>query len=90
MRVEQGRRVTYGDYNWQHSYQTGILQKIQDLKIERDAQVKRRLYYGTRTYVVKDLTDAQLEELARIEAQRDVEMAINLENERYRKHGVRR
>ncbi len=73
--------------NWRRSYQEGVGIKIADLKAERLAQVKRRLYHGTRTYVVKDMTDAQIEAVARLEVERDVQMAINMHNERIHQRG---
>lgn len=73
--------------NWRDSYQRGIGIKIRDLKNERAAQVKRRLYIGCKTYVVKDMTDAQIESVARVEAACDVEMAINMHNEKVHQRG---
>ena len=63
-------------FNWRRSYLTGLEQTMQDLRQERYAQVKRRIYIGQETYVVKDLTDAQLELVARRELERSTEAAI--------------
>lgn len=63
-------------YNWRRSFLTGLGIKIQDLKQERAAQVKRRIYIGTEIFVVKDLRDDQLEMVARRDLERDTERAI--------------
>lgn len=63
--------------DWRAAYHERISDGIEELRQERARQVKRRLYYGTRTYIVKDLTDQQIEEVARIEAERTCQRAIN-------------
>lgn len=62
--------------NWRRSYHEGIAIKIDDLKRERAAQVKRRIYIDDRAYAVRDLTDSQIESFARREAERDINRAI--------------
>lgn len=63
--------------DWRAAFYHRMVEGIAELKQERSAQVKRRLYHGHKTYVVKDLTDAQIEEVARLEAARACERAIN-------------
>lgn len=63
--------------DWRAAYHERCRDGVRELKAERAAQVKRRLYYGHRVYVVKDMTDAQIEEVARIEAERSCQRAIN-------------
>lgn len=65
------------DQDWRGAYAERITDGIAELKQERAAQVKRRLYYGNRIYVVKNMTDAQIEDVARIEAERTCQRAIN-------------
>lgn len=62
---------------WRAAFHDRVVDGIAELKQERAAQVKRRLYYGQVTYVVKDMSDAQIEAVARIEAERSCERAIN-------------
>ncbi len=71
--------VTAQEYtgDWRAAYHERIVEGIGELKAERARQVKRRLYYGNTIYVVKDMTDRQIEEVARIEAERTCQRAIN-------------
>lgn len=62
---------------WRAAYAQSVRESVLQLKQERAVQSKRRLYYGHKTYVVKDMTDAQIDVVSRIEAERACERAIN-------------
>lgn len=67
--------------DWRAAFYERLVDGMAELKQERAAQVKRRLYHGTQIYIVKDLTDAEIETLARLEAERTCEQAINEQKE---------
>lgn len=64
------------DRNWRRSFLTGLGIKIADLKRERLAQVKRRIYIDDKAYAIKDLDDSQIELVARRDLERDTNRAI--------------
>jgi hypothetical protein len=67
--------------DWRYAFACRVREGITELQQERARQVKRRLYHGHRVYVVKDMTDAQIEAVARLEAERSCERAIREHDE---------
>jgi hypothetical protein len=67
--------------DWRGAFYERFTDGILELKQERAAQVKRRLYLGNDVYVVKDLSDAEIEAVARHDATLTCERAINEQRE---------
>lgn len=64
------------DQDWRYAFACRVRETAAELKADRARQVKRRLYHGYRVYIVKDMTDAQIDEVSRIEAAQQCERAI--------------
>lgn len=63
--------------DWQQSYVLSIRDAATALRQERWARTGRRIYDGPRSFVVDRLSDSQIDSLARQEAERAVQQAIN-------------
>jgi hypothetical protein len=66
--------------NWRKGYQETILATQKELRWCREHNVERRIEYHWKTYRAGDLTDAQIDKIARFWAERDINRAIQQHN----------
>lgn len=67
--------------DWRSSYQQGIEDRREELRQCRDARLTIAYQVGRRTKLAADLSDREIEIVARDLAQRDIERVINKHNE---------
>ena len=66
--------------DWRSSYQQGIDDRREELRQHREAHITVAYNVGRRTKLAADLTDRDIEVIARDLAQRDIERVINKHN----------
>lgn len=62
--------------DWRAAYREAVDNNAKQLEQDKRAQIRRRIYLGTDTYVVKDMTREQIQTVARRLAEKDCDRGI--------------
>jgi len=71
--IEHNERI--GE-DWRAAFRSMVDENVLQLRQDRHAQIRRRIYLGMSTLVVKDMTDVQIDLVSRRLAEKDCERGI--------------